>query len=96
MTKMIALVTAASSGFGRVIAHALAGAGSVDYASMREWCVLMFGSYRISEVGQKPEIRRCRGRVCFALLSSGHSKSNIMRIRVGAEPCASIPHRHST
>jgi hypothetical protein len=52
MAKMIALVTGVSSGFGRVIAHALAGAGPVDYASMREWCVLMFGSYRMSEVGQ--------------------------------------------
>ena len=36
MTKMIALVTGASSGFGRLIARALAGAGHITYASMRE------------------------------------------------------------
>lgn len=34
MAKMIALVTGASSGFGRLIADALAGAGHVAYASM--------------------------------------------------------------
>jgi len=35
MAKSIALVTGASSGFGRMIADALAGAGHVVYASMR-------------------------------------------------------------
>jgi NAD(P)-dependent dehydrogenase (short-subunit alcohol dehydrogenase family) len=35
MAKMIALVTGVSSGFGRLIADALAGAGHVAYASMR-------------------------------------------------------------
>jgi NAD(P)-dependent dehydrogenase (short-subunit alcohol dehydrogenase family) len=35
MAKMIALVTGASSGFGRLIANALACAGHVTYASMR-------------------------------------------------------------
>jgi NAD(P)-dependent dehydrogenase (short-subunit alcohol dehydrogenase family) len=35
MAKMIALVTGASSGFGRLIANALAGAGHITYASMR-------------------------------------------------------------
>jgi len=36
MAKTIVLVTGASSGFGRLIAEALAGAGCVVYASMRE------------------------------------------------------------
>lgn len=36
MTKMIALVTGASSGFGRLIAQALADVGHVTYVSMRE------------------------------------------------------------
>jgi NAD(P)-dependent dehydrogenase (short-subunit alcohol dehydrogenase family) len=36
MAKMIALVTGASSGFGRLIAQALADTGHVAYASMRE------------------------------------------------------------
>jgi NAD(P)-dependent dehydrogenase (short-subunit alcohol dehydrogenase family) len=36
MAKMIALITGASSGFGRLIADALAGAGHIAYASMRE------------------------------------------------------------
>jgi NAD(P)-dependent dehydrogenase (short-subunit alcohol dehydrogenase family) len=36
MPKMIALVTGASSGFGRLIANALAGAGHIAYASMRD------------------------------------------------------------
>jgi NAD(P)-dependent dehydrogenase (short-subunit alcohol dehydrogenase family) len=35
MTKMVALVTGASSGFGRLVADALAGAGHITYASMR-------------------------------------------------------------
>lgn len=35
MAKLVALVTGASSGFGRLIANALAGAGHVTYASMR-------------------------------------------------------------
>jgi NAD(P)-dependent dehydrogenase (short-subunit alcohol dehydrogenase family) len=35
MAKMIALITGASSGFGRLIANALAGAGHIAYASMR-------------------------------------------------------------
>jgi NAD(P)-dependent dehydrogenase (short-subunit alcohol dehydrogenase family) len=35
MTKMVALVTGASSGFGHLIADALAGAGHITYASMR-------------------------------------------------------------
>ena len=35
MIKITALVTGASSGFGRLIANALAGAGHVTYASMR-------------------------------------------------------------
>jgi NAD(P)-dependent dehydrogenase (short-subunit alcohol dehydrogenase family) len=36
MATMIALVTGASSGFGSLIAHALADAGHVAYASMRQ------------------------------------------------------------
>ncbi len=35
MAKMVALITGASSGFGRLISNALAGAGHIVYASMR-------------------------------------------------------------